>query len=126
MHIQMEPSPEIKIVRCTRGRLYDVVLDLRDESDTYCEWLGVELDPESGNALLIPGGCAHGFQTLADDTEVHYMMQGKYDPEAATGVRFDDPAFGIEWPLPASEMSDKDRSWADFDRNAGLAARVSS
>lgn len=120
MHLQTMPSPETKIVRCTRGALFDVAVDLRPDSDTYCEWFGTQLDPGNGAALLIPPGCAHGFQSLLDDTEVHYLMCGRYDAKAATGVRFDDPAFAIEWPMPVSSVSEKDLAWPDFDRQAGL------
>jgi dTDP-4-dehydrorhamnose 3,5-epimerase len=122
MHIQTDPSPEAKIVRCTRGGLVDVALDLRPDSGSYCQWVGVELTPENGRALYIPPGCAHGFQTLHDGTEVHYLMHGKYDPDAATGVRYDDDAFGIEWPIPVTTLSDRDKSWPDFDREGGLPA----
>jgi len=122
MHLQTSPSPEAKIVRCTRGALFDVALDLRHGSETYCEWFATELNPESGAALLIPPGCAHGFQTLADETEVHYLMCGRFDAQRATGVRYDDPAFAIDWPLPVSSVSDKDRAWPDFDQRTGLKA----
>jgi dTDP-4-dehydrorhamnose 3,5-epimerase len=121
MHIQTSPSEEAKIVRCTRGAMFDVALDLRPDSATYCHWVGAELTPVNGKALLIPPGCAHGFQSLTDDTEVHYLMHGKYNPDAATGVRHDDPAFGIEWPVAITSVSAKDRSWPDFDAAAGLA-----
>jgi dTDP-4-dehydrorhamnose 3,5-epimerase len=120
MHIQSAPSPEAKIVRCTRGRMFDVALDLRSGSAAYCQWFGVELTPDNGRALYIPPGCAHGFQSLEDQTEVHYLMHGKYDPAAATGVRHDDPAFGIEWPAAVTSISARDESWPDFDRNEGL------
>jgi len=120
MHLQTEPSPESKIVRCVRGAIFDVALDLRPDSETYCQWFGIELDPGNGKALVIPPGCAHGFQTLADDAEVHYLMDSKYDPLTARGVRYDDPAFGIEWPLPVSSVADKDLAWPDFDCQAVL------
>ena len=122
MHIQIEPSPETKIVRCTRGRMFDVALDLRPASASYCQWFGVELSPDNGRALYIPPGCAHGFQSLEEQTEVHYLMNGKYDPGAATGVRHDDPLFAIEWPMPVRSISDKDRSWPAFDSETGLTA----
>ena len=116
MHIQGPPSTETKIVRCTRGAILDVALDLRPESDTYCQWFGVELSPDNGTALFIPPGCAHGFQSLQDNSEVHYLMHGKYDPDAAYGVRYDDPAINIAWPMPVTSISDKDRSWPDIKR----------
>ncbi len=114
MHFQGEPSPESKIVRCTRGLIFDVVLDLRPDSSTYCQWFGTKLNPTEGAAVLIPPGCAHGFQSLADDTEVHYLMCGRFDAAAATGVRYDDPAFRINWPAPVSSVSEKDREWPDY------------
>lgn len=114
IHFQSEPSPEAKVVRCTQGGIFDVVVDLRPTSDTYCQWFGVELNAENRKAIFIPPDCAHGFQTLTDATEVHYLMSQRYDPDAACGVRFDDSLFGIEWPLPVSSLSNKDRSWPDF------------
>ena len=115
MHYQADPHPEVKVVRCTRGRLFDVIVDLRPGSPSYCRWAGVELSAENRRALYIPAGVAHGFQTLADDTEVHYQMSDYYHPELARGVRWDDPAFGIAWPSPATAiLSERDRSYADF------------
>jgi dTDP-4-dehydrorhamnose 3,5-epimerase len=115
MHYQRPPDEEAKLVRCTRGAIFDVVLDLRAGSPTLGRWYGVELTAEEGSALFVPEGCAHGFQTLVDDTEVLYLISKPYAPESATGVRWDDPAFGIAWP-PAGErtMSDRDRSWPDW------------
>jgi dTDP-4-dehydrorhamnose 3,5-epimerase len=118
MHLQKEPRAEAKIVRCTRGALFDVAIDLRPGSDTFCEWYGTELNAENRRALFIPEGFAHGFQTLTDDTEVHYLMSEPYAPEYATGVRFDDSVFGIEWPMDVVSISDKDRSWPSFGREA--------
>jgi len=111
MHIQSEPAVEAKLVRCTRGSMFDVALDLRIESPTHGCWLGVELTAENGRMLFIPERCAHGYQTLEDQTEMHYMTSQIYTPEAATGVRFDDPAFGIRWPLSPSAVSAQDRNW---------------
>lgn len=111
MHFQDCTAIEAKLVRCTRGVLFDVALDLRPESPTFGAWYGVELTPANGRMLLVPGGCAHGCQTLKKNTEMHYMASEYYTPAAAHGVRFDDPAFGIEWPLPATAVSDQDRSW---------------
>lgn len=119
MHFQQAPHAEAKVVRCTSGALYDVVVDLRPDSSTYCQWISAELNADNRKALFIPEGCAHGFQTLLDNTEVDYLMSGRYVPEAASGVRFDDPAFGIEWPLPVSSVSDRDRHWPDFDVASG-------
>jgi len=114
MHYQERPFEESKVVRCTRGTIFDVVLDLRPESNTYCQWFGVGLDSENRSALLVPAGCAHGFQTLSDSTEVHYLMSESYRPDAAAGIRFDDPVFGVEWPMTVSSISDRDRHWPDF------------
>jgi dTDP-4-dehydrorhamnose 3,5-epimerase len=111
MHYQRAPHGETKVVRVTRGAIYDVAVDLRAESDTYCQWHAERLTAENGRALYIPRGCAHGFQTLVDGTEVFYMMGAAYVPEAAAGVRWDDPALSIDWPLPVSAISDRDASY---------------
>ena len=113
MHFQVAPRAEAKLVRCTRGALLDVVVDLRPASPTYCRWVGVELGGEAAphRALYVPEGFAHGFQTLEDDTEVFYQMFERFSAEHARGVRWDDPAFGIRWPLPDPILSDKDRSY---------------
>lgn len=111
MHFQEAPALEAKLVRCTRGTMFDVVLDLRRESVSYGKWYGVELSAENGRMLYLPEGCAHGYQTLEDATEMHYMASAVYTPTAARGARFDDPAFGIEWPLPAVAVSEQDRNW---------------
>ena len=114
MHLQAPPHAESKLVRCTRGAIHDVILDLRRESPTFRRWWAVELTPVTGRLLYVPEGVAHGFQTLESATEVSYQMSRAYAPEAATGVRWDDPAFGIEWPLAVSSMSATDRARADF------------
>lgn len=111
MHLQVEPALEAKLVRCTRGAMFDVALDLRPTSPSYGRWYGTELTAENGRMLYLPEGCAHGYQTLEDGTEMHYMASEVYTPSAARGVRFDDPAFGIQWPLPATSMSEQDRNW---------------
>lgn len=111
MHFQREPKAEAKLVRCTRGAIFDVLVDVRPASPTYCRWYGAELTAENGRALFIPEGFAHGFQTLADDSEVFYQMFALYSPEHAAGVRWDDPAFGISWPLPVSSMAERDRNY---------------
>jgi dTDP-4-dehydrorhamnose 3,5-epimerase len=111
MHFQTSAAPEAKLVRCTRGSMFDVVLDLRPESPSYGQWYGVELSAENGRMLFLPELCAHGYQTLEDDTEMHYMASGYYTPAAAKGVRFDDPAFMIAWPLTATAVSEQDRNW---------------
>ena len=114
MHFQREPHAETKIVTCTRGAIYDVVVDLRPNSPTYREWRGIELSQENQLRLYIPKGLAHGFQTLVDDVEASYLISSYYEPASGSGVRHDDPAFGIAWPLPVTYLSDKDRAWPDF------------
>lgn len=116
MHFQCAPHEEPKLVRCTRGRMYDVVLDLRRDSPTFCRWYAIELSAENRRALFIPAGCAHGFLTLEDSTEVLYQMGEYYHPESARGVRWNDPAFGIEWPTDAPILSPRDASYPDFVR----------
>ena len=111
MHFQAEPALEAKLVRCTRGAIYDVVLDLRTGSPSRGKWYGVELTAADGRMLYVPEGCAHGYQTLEDCTEMHYMTSAFYEPTAVRGVRFDDPSFGVPWPLVVSEVSDQDLSW---------------
>jgi dTDP-4-dehydrorhamnose 3,5-epimerase len=114
MHFQRDSHAEIKFVRCTRGALYDVALDLRPDSPTYRRWFGVELTAENGTMLWIPEGCAHGYQTLVDDSELLYLTSKSYAPDRAAGARYDDPAFGIDWPLEVSVISNADRAWPDF------------
>jgi dTDP-4-dehydrorhamnose 3,5-epimerase len=111
MHFQKAPSLEAKLVRCTRGSMFDVVLDLRADSKSYRQWHGVELSAENGRMLYVPEGCAHGYQTLEDETEMYYMASEYYTPNAASGLRFDDPTFGIRWPLTATVVSEQDRNW---------------
>lgn len=115
MHFQASPFAEAKLVRCTRGRLFDVVVDLRPDSETFKGWIGFELTPGNGRMLYAPEGCAHGFLTLEDETEVFYQMSEFYQPSAARGVRWDDPAFGIEWPADVLVISDRDRLYPDFE-----------
>jgi dTDP-4-dehydrorhamnose 3,5-epimerase len=118
MHYQADPYGEPKLVRCIRGRTFHVALDLRTASPTYRQWFGVELSPESHRAFYLPTGVAHGSQTLLDDCEVFYQMGHRYMPEAARGVRWDDPAFGIRWPPVADgrerTISERDASFADW------------
>ncbi len=118
IHFAWPPAQEGKLVRCARGRLHDVLLDLRPDAPTFGRSLCVVLDADEHNAVYVPPGVGHGFQTLVDDTEVHYMMSEAYRPGLADGVRFDDPQFGIAWPLPVSCLSDRDRGYANFDRAA--------
>jgi dTDP-4-dehydrorhamnose 3,5-epimerase len=114
LHYQVAPDEEAKLMRCTRGAIFDVLVDLRPGSPTYTRWFGVELSAGNGTMLFVPKGCAHGYQTLEDDTEIHYMTSTRYTPEAVRGVRFDDEAFGIPWPLPVSRISEQDRGWPPF------------
>ena len=114
MHFQRPPHEEDKLVRCGRGRIWDVVIDLRPASPTFRQWQGFELSAANRRALYVPKGFAHGFQTLADDTEVAYQISAFYAPEAADGVRHDDPAFAIAWPRPVTALSPRDRAWPDF------------
>ncbi len=108
MHYQDAPHAEAKLVRCTRGRIYDVIIDLRGDSVTRYQWHAVELSADNRRMLYAPPGFAHGFQALEDDTEVYYQMSQYHEPDSARGVRWDDPLFGIPWPLPVSEISAQD------------------
>lgn len=119
MHFQSAPHGEPKLVRCTRGAIFDVIVDLRTGSPTHCAWFGVQLSADNGRALHVPIDFAHGFQTLQDASEVLYMIGHAYVPESAAGVRFDDPAFGIDWPEPpggARIVSERDASHPDYAR----------
>jgi dTDP-4-dehydrorhamnose 3,5-epimerase len=116
MHYQVPPNAEGKLVRCTRGAVYDVALDLRPTSSSFMRWVGVELTADNRRALYIPPGYAHGFQALADETELLYLMTEFYAPEAARGVRWNDPAFAIEWPVSETFLSPRDASYPDFQR----------
>ncbi len=118
LHFQWPPSREAKLIRCQRGRIHDVLVDLRPDSRTYLVSQALVLDEQKQNALFCPTGVAHGFQTLSDDTEVHYMMSDYYEAELYGGVRYDDAAFGIRWPLPVRAIHDRDRSYPDFERDA--------
>jgi dTDP-4-dehydrorhamnose 3,5-epimerase len=116
LHYQAAPHAEVKLVRCMRGAIYDVIVDLRDDSPTFTQWIGLELTADNRRMLYVPEGFAHGYQTLADDSETYYQVSVFYEPGAERGVRWDDPAFGIDWP-PAERriVSAKDRGWPDFD-----------
>jgi dTDP-4-dehydrorhamnose 3,5-epimerase len=115
MHYSLPPSKEGKLVRCQRGAVHDVVIDLRPDSGTFKQHFALDLDARSHLALYIPPGLAHGFQTLADDTEVIYMMTDSYRPELAAGVHHADPEFGICWPLPVTCIADRDQAYARFN-----------
>lgn len=111
MHYQIPPKAEAKLVRCTRGAIHDVIVDLRDNSSTFRRWEAVKLTEDESQMLYVPEGFAHGYQTLEDDSEVFYQMFASYSPDHARGVRWDDPAFGIRWPLPDPIVSERDRAF---------------
>jgi len=115
MHFQTAPHEEAKLVRCTRGAIFDVAVDLRPGSPTFTSWFGAELSADNRRALYIGEGCAHGFLTLTDDAEVMYQMSEFWAPDAARGARWDDPVFAIEWPADPVVMNDRDRTYADFE-----------
>lgn len=115
LHFQRPPHAEAKLVRCTRGSVYDVAVDLREGSPTYLEHVGVELDAAGRRALYVPPGCAHGYLTLVDDTELTYQVSADYAPAAEGGVRWDDPRLAIAWPLPVTVCSAKDAAWPLID-----------
>jgi dTDP-4-dehydrorhamnose 3,5-epimerase len=114
MHFQAAPKAEAKLVRCTAGRIFDVIIDLRKESPTYCRWYGVQLSVDNCRALYVPENFAHGFLTLAHDSEVLYFMNEFYDPGLAGGVRWNDPAFAVNWPQRPAVIADKDTLWPEF------------
>lgn len=114
MHFQAEPYPEVKLVRCTRGAIFDVAVDLRPESPTFRKWFGVELTEDNARSIYVPAGCAHGFQTLVPDSEVLYMMGETYRQDLARGVRWNDSAFNIHWPLADPVMSERDATYPDY------------
>ena len=122
--MQLAPHSETKLVRCTRGAIYDVIVDMRPDSPTYMQHIGVELSAENRRALYIPGMFAHGYQALTDGAEVLYQVGEFYTPGYERGLRYDDPSFGIEWRLPVTEISDKDLAWAPFESIAVEAAGV--
>lgn len=115
LHFQREPHEEAKLVSCSRGELYDVVVDLRPGSPTHWQWIGIELSAKNGSLVYLPPGCAHGYQTLAPATDLLYLTSHRYEPTAASGLRWDDPILGIEWPVPTTLISDQDRTWPMLD-----------
>lgn len=115
LHYQAVPHSEAKLVRCTRGVIFDVAVDLRADSETFGEWFGRELSQKKGDMLYVPEGCAHGYLTLTRGAEVSYMVTVPYAPHAERGIRHDDPMFDIEWPIEVRHISEKDRSWVDFN-----------
>lgn len=114
LHYQVAPHQEAKLVRCTAGAIYDVMIDLRPASLTYQQWFGIELTADNHRMLYVPEGFAHGYQTLADDTEVFYPVSQFYAPGAERGVRYNDPTFEIEWPLEVQVISEKDKNWPNY------------
>jgi dTDP-4-dehydrorhamnose 3,5-epimerase len=117
MHRQVAPFEESKLIRCTRGAIYDVILDVRRDSATFGKWLGYELTEKNHRSLFVPGGFAVGYQTLEDDTEVAYLVSEFYAPGSEEGIRYNDPAFSIEWPLAVTVISEKDKSWPDYQND---------
>lgn len=118
LHFQRAPHEEAKLVRCTKGAIFDVIIDLRQDSPDFTKHYGVQLDCDNRLALFVPKGFAHGFQTLCDSTEVFYQMSDAYVPGAGAGVRWDDSTFGIQWPLPNPLMNERDRTWPDWNATA--------
>ncbi|RME90844.1 MAG: dTDP-4-dehydrorhamnose 3,5-epimerase [Candidatus Hydrogenedentota bacterium] len=120
MHYQLPPHAETKIVRCIRGSLYDVILDLRKDSPTFGKWFGAELTAENRKMMVVPKGFAHGFLTLEENTEAFYLVTEFYAPQAERGIRWNDPKFKIEWPMEPKVLSEKDANWPDFDEKFHL------
>jgi len=125
LHFQQPPHEETKIVRCTRGAIFDVIVDLRPQSPSYLRWQGFELTAENRKALYVPKGFAHGFQTLADNAEIVYQISEFYAPNSAGGYRFDDAAIGIAWPVPVTLISERDLSWPAFNKSAAASVNIS-
>lgn len=115
MHYQLPPAAEVKVVRCIKGALYDVIVDLRPDSPTLRQWYGAELTAENRRMMYVPRGFAHGFITLTKDTEAFYLVSAFYSPNDERGLRFDDPSISIAWPVEPSEVSEKDRKWPNLD-----------
>ena len=115
LHFQIAPDLEAKLVRCTRGSVFDVVVDIRDGSATRGQWFGTELSAENGRMLYVPPMCAHGVQSLKDASEIYYMVSAPFAPHSARGLRFDDPEIGVRWPLEAVGLSDQDRNWPNLN-----------
>lgn len=117
MHYQLPPHAEVKLMRCVKGAIFDVIVDLRDGSKTFGQWFGAELTAENRKMMYVPKGFAHGFMSLTDDTEIIYPVSAAYAPESERGLRWDDPAIGINWPMAVQEVSQKDQTWNDLDRS---------
>ncbi len=116
MHYQVSPAEEAKLIRCTRGAIFDALVDLRRSSPTFGKWFGTELSADNGRMLYVPEHCAHGYQTLEDASEMIYFTSALYVADTARGVRHNDPALGIEWPLPVAVLSEQDRNWPLLER----------
>lgn len=116
LHFQRAPHSEAKLVTCIRGLVFDVIADVRPDSPTFGQWAGYELSPDNRRVLFLPEGVAHGYQTLSDDTTVHYHLSNYYAPEHGDGIRWDDPTLAVHWPLPPSRLSDQDRRWGFLTR----------
>jgi len=114
LHFQKAPYQETKLVRCTRGTVYDVIVDLRPDSPTYKQWLGVKMTVDDYKLLYVPNDFAQGFQSLEDNSEIQYLVSEVYTPAAEAGIRYNDPNIGVEWPLPVSMITEKDANWPDF------------
>ena len=114
LHFQLPPAAEVKIIRCTRGALFDLIIDLRLDSPTFGKWFGVELSGSNRRMMYVPRGFAHSFLTLTDDTEVLYLVSDSHSPQLERGIRWNDPYFKISWPIPVIEVSPKDQNWPDF------------
>lgn len=115
LHWQAEPHGEAKFVRCIAGRIFDVCVDVRPKSPTFMKWAGVELSPENRLAFSVPAGCAHGYQSMEEGSETLYLVSAPYAPGVELGIRWDDPAFGIKWPIEDAAVSEKDQDWPDFE-----------
>ena len=115
MHFQVAPFADTKLVSCTAGAVYDVCLDLRSSSATYGQWVALELTADAGNMLFLPEGTAHGYQTLRDNSQIMYSTNARYSQGHSTGVRYNDPSFGIDWPVAVSSISDADKEWPQFE-----------
>ena len=123
MHYQLDPHAEVKVVRCIKGRLWDVILDIRPNSPTFGQWFGAELSAENRRMMYVPKGFAHGFITLEDDSEAIYLVSAYYAPEFERGIRWNDPKFNIQWPIEPQVISDKDRNHPDFDPEFHLGSQ---
>jgi len=116
LHFQIPPYEEIKLIRCTKGKIFNVVIDLRSSSRTYTEWIGIELSDQNRKIIYVPEKFAHGFQTLEDNAEVYYQMSEYYKPESSQGVRWDDPLFSIKWPIAVTTISKRDTEFSNYSK----------